>query len=73
MAEAILFDKKHILPCAVWLEGEYGLKGVYCGVPAKLGAKGVEQVIPLKLSADEQAALNKSADAVRELQTITGV
>ncbi len=73
MAEAILFDKKHILPCAIWLEGEYGLNGVYCGVPAKLGAKGLEQVVQLKLSPDEQAALNKSADSVRELQTITGV
>jgi malate dehydrogenase len=73
MAEAILFDKKHILPCAIWLQGEYGLKEVFVGVPAKLGAKGLEQVISLKLTADEQAALNKSADAVRELQTITGV
>jgi len=73
MAEAILFDKKHILPCAIWLEGEFGLKGVYCGVPAKLGAKGLEQVIALKLSPDEQAALNKSAESVRELQVITGV
>jgi malate dehydrogenase len=73
MAEAILYDKKHILPCAIWLQGEYGLKDVFVGVPAKLGAKGLEQVISLKLTADEQAALNKSADAVRELQTITGV
>jgi len=73
MAEAILFDKKHILPCAVWLQGEYGLKDVYCGVPAKLGDRGLEQVIQLKLFPEEQAALNKSADSVRELQTITGV
>jgi malate dehydrogenase len=73
MAEAILFDKKHILPCAVWLQGEYGLKDVYVGVPAKLGAKGLEQVIPLKLTAEEQAALNKSAESVRELQGLTGV
>jgi malate dehydrogenase len=73
MAEAILYDKKHILPCAIWLQGEYGLKDVYVGVPAKLGARGLEEVIPLKLSADEQAALNKSAESVRELQTITGV
>jgi malate dehydrogenase len=73
MAEAILFDLQHILPCAVWLQGEYGLKNVYVGVPTKLGAKGLEQVIQLKLSPDEQAALNKSAEAVRELQTITGV
>lgn len=73
MAEAILFDKKHILPCAVWLQGEYGLKDVYCGVPAKLGAKGLEQIIQLKLSSEEQTALNKSAEGVRELQGITGV
>ena len=73
MAEAILYDKKQILPCAVWLQGEFGLKDVFVGVPCKLGAKGLEQVVPLKLSADEQAALNKSAEAVRELQTITGV
>jgi malate dehydrogenase len=73
MAEAILFDKKQILPCAVWLQGEYGLKDVFVGVPAKLGAKGLEQVIQLRLTPEEQTALNKSANAVRELQTITGV
>jgi len=73
MAEAILFDKKHILPCAVWLQGEYGLKEVYCGVPAKLGSKGLQQVIELTLSSEEKAALSKSAEAVRELQEITGV
>lgn len=73
MAEAILLDRRHILPSAVWLQGEYGLKDVYVGVPAKLGAKGLEQVIELKLTAEEQAALNRSAEAVRELQAITGV
>lgn len=73
MAEAILFDQKHILPCAVWLQGEFGQKDVYCGVPVKLGARGLEQIISLKLTPEEQTALNKSADAVRELQTITGV
>jgi len=73
MAEAILLDRQEILPCAVWLQGEYGLRDVYVGVPAKLGAKGLEQVIQLKLTAEEQAALNKSAEAVRELQKITGV
>jgi malate dehydrogenase len=73
MAEAILFDRKHILPCAIWLQGEFGLKDVFVGVLAKLGEKGLEQVIPLKLTSDEQAALNKSAEAVRELQGITGV
>src|SRR6202142_913423 len=73
MAEAILYDRKHILPCAVWLQGEYGLKDVYVGVPTKLGAKGLEEILQLKLTADEQAALNKSAESVRELQKITGV
>src|SRR5258708_957542 len=73
MAEAILYDRKQVLPCAVWLQGEFGLKDVYVGVPAKLGAKGLEQVIPLHLTAEERAALHKSADSVRELQTITGV
>ena len=73
MAEAIIYDKKQILPCAIWLQGEFGLKDVFVGVPAKLGAKGLEEVIALKLTPDEQAALNKSAEAVRELQTITGV
>jgi len=73
MAEAIIYDRNQILPCAVWLQGEYGLKDVFVGVPVKLGAKGLEQILQLKLSPDEQAALNKSADAVRELQTITGV
>ncbi len=73
MAEAILFDKKHILPCAVWLQGEYGLNDVYVGVPAKLGAKGLEQIIQLKLTLEEQAALQKSAESVRELQGITGL
>jgi malate dehydrogenase len=73
MAEAILYDHKQILPCAVWLQGEYGLKDVYVGVPTKLGAGGLEEIIQLKLSASEQAALNKSAESVRELQTLTGV
>ena len=67
MVEAILKDKKKILPCSVYLEGEYGVKGHFLGVPVKLGAKGVEQIIEIKLDADEQAALNKSAAAVKEL------
>jgi malate dehydrogenase len=72
MAEAILLDRKKILPCAAWLQGEYGQKDVYSGVLVKLGSRGLEEIVPLKLTADEQAALNKSADAVRELQKITG-
>jgi malate dehydrogenase len=67
MVEAILFDKKKILPCSVYLNGEYGIKGAFVGVPAKLGARGVEKIIKLKLTKEESAALHKSADAVMEL------
>jgi malate dehydrogenase len=67
MVEAILKDQKKILPCSVYLEGEYGLKDVFMGVPVKLGAAGVEQIIEIDLTADERAALHKSAAAVREL------
>jgi malate dehydrogenase len=73
MVEAILKDKKKILPCAVHLEGEYGINGLFVGVPVKLGANGLEQVIEIKLTADEQAALNKSADAVKELLKVVGL
>jgi malate dehydrogenase len=67
MVEAILRDKKKIVPCAALLEGEYGIHGLYVGVPVKLGRAGVEQVLQIKLTADEAAALKKSAEAVREL------
>jgi malate dehydrogenase len=73
MVEAILKDKKKILPCAVYLEGEYGIKGLFVGVPVKLGANGLEQIIEIKLTADEQAALNKSADSVKELIGVIGL
>jgi malate dehydrogenase len=73
MVEAILKDKKKILPCAVYLEGEYGIKGLFVGVPVKLGAKGVEQIIEVKLSPEDKAALDKSAASVRELVTVLGV
>ena len=73
MVEAILKDKKKILPCAAYLEGEYGIKGLYVGVPVKLGAKGIEQIIEIKLTSEEQAALKKSADAVKELVGVIGV
>jgi len=66
MVAAIARDKKRVLPCAAWLEGEYGLSGIYCGVPCKLGRKGLEQILEVKLAAEEQAALKKSADAVKE-------
>jgi malate dehydrogenase len=73
MVEAILKDKKKILPCAAFLEGEYGINGLYVGVPVKLGARGVEQIIEIKLTAEEKAALDKSAASVRELVGILGV
>lgn len=67
MAESILKDKKKILPCAAMLQGEYGISDLFIGVPVKLGKNGIEEVIQITLSDDEQAALNKSADAVRDL------
>ena len=73
MVEAILKDKKKILPCAAYLEGEYGIKGLFVGVPVKLGARGVEQIIEIKLTPEENAELQKSAASVRELTTILGV
>ena len=73
MVEAILKDKKKILPCAAYLQGEYGISGLYVGVPCKLGAKGLEQIIEIKLTAEEQAALQKSADSVKELCTVIGM
>jgi malate dehydrogenase len=73
MVEAILKDKKKILPCAAYLEGEYGISGLYVGVPCKLGAKGIEQIIQIKLTPEEQTALQKSADSVKELCTVIGV
>ena len=73
MVEAILKDKKKILPCAVYLQGEYGISGLYVGVPCKLGSRGLEQIIEIKLTAEEQAALQKSADAVKELCAVIGV
>lgn len=73
MIDAIFNDRKKILPCAAYLEGEYGINGLFVGVPAKLGAGGVEQIIEIKLTAEEQAALKKSADAVKELIGVIGV
>lgn len=67
MAESILKDKKKILPCAAYLEGEYGINHLFIGVPVKLGKNGIEEIIQIKLTEDEQAALNKSADAVKSL------
>lgn len=70
MVDSIVLDKKRILPCAAYLEGEYGIDGVFVGVPVKLGKDGIEKIIEIKLTAGEQEALKKSADAVRELNAI---
>ncbi|HEY1219446.1 MAG: malate dehydrogenase [Bryobacteraceae bacterium] len=67
MAESILKDKKKVLPCAAYLEGEYGIHGLFVGVPCKLGARGIEKIYELKLTPEEQAGLQKSAAAVQEL------
>ena len=67
MAESILKDKKKVLPCAAYLEGEYGINGLFVGVPVKLGARGIEKIYEIKLTAEEQAMLKKSADSVQEL------
>ena len=66
MCEAIVLDQKRVLPCAAWLQGEYGMKDLFLGVPCKLGRKGLEGILQVQLSADERAALEKSAAAVRE-------
>jgi malate dehydrogenase len=73
MVEAILKDKKKVLPCAAYLQGEYGISGLYVGVPCKLGSKGLEQIIEIKLTAEEKAGLDKSAAAVKELCGVIGV
>ncbi|HUV50290.1 MAG TPA: malate dehydrogenase [Anaerolineae bacterium] len=70
MAESILKDKKKILPCAAYLDGEYGIRDLFIGVPVKLGANGIEEIIQIKLTDDENTALQKSADAVAELKAL---
>ncbi len=73
MIDAILLDQKRVLPCAAYLEGEYGISGVYVGVLIQLGAGGVESIVELDLTAGESAMLNQSADAVRELVDVMGI
>jgi malate dehydrogenase len=73
MVEAILKDKKKILPCSVYLQGEYGIRDLFVGVPVKLGARGVEQIVEIKLTSEENAALQKSAAAVKELVDVISV
>ena len=73
MVDAIFHDRKKILPCAAYLEGEYGVRGLFVGVPVKLGANGIEEIVELKLTAEEKAGLDKSAASVRELVSVIGV
>lgn len=73
MVESVLLDRKRILPCATYLEGEYGVKGIYMGVPVKLGSKGVEQIIEIKLTSEERAMFDKSENSVREVTKVTGL
>jgi malate dehydrogenase len=73
MVEALLLDKHKILPCSVFLQGEYGVRDVFVGVPVKLGARGIEEVVQIKLTPEEDAAFKKSAGAVRELVTVINV
>ncbi|MHB1959840.1 MAG: malate dehydrogenase [Acidobacteriaceae bacterium] len=73
MVEAILKDKKKVLPCSAYLEGEYGIHGLCVGVLCKLGARGLEEIIELKLTDEEQAGIRKSADSVKELCAVIGV
>jgi len=73
MVECILKDKKKIHPCSVFLQGEYGVRDLFVGVPVKLGAKGVEQIVQITLTPAEQELLNKSAAAVKSLTDVIGV
>src|SRR5690348_9837895 len=73
MVEAIVHDQRRILPCAAWLDGEYGMSGLFLGVPCKLGKGGIEQILQVELTGDERAALAKSADAVREPMKVVGL
>jgi len=73
MCEAIVLDQKRVLPCAAWLEGEYGMSGLFLGVPCKLGKGGIEQILQVELTGDERTALAKSADAVREPMKVVGL
>jgi malate dehydrogenase len=70
MVDSLILDQKRVLPCTALLTGEYGLDGLYIGVPVVLGAAGVERIVELDLNADEQAELARSADAVREVVTV---
>jgi malate dehydrogenase len=70
MVDSVMLDEKRVLPCTAYLEGEYGIDGLYMGVPVKLGAAGIEEIVQLDLGDDEQEALRKSADAVRDVVSV---
>jgi malate dehydrogenase len=70
MVEAIALDKKRILPCSAWLQGEFGLRDVFCGVPCKVARRGLERILEVQLTAEEKAELYKSAEAVRSTQAV---
>jgi malate dehydrogenase len=72
MVDAVMLDEKRVLPCTAYLEGEYGIDGLYMGVPVKLGAGGIEQIVELDLTDEEQTALEASAGAVREVVAVLG-
>jgi malate dehydrogenase len=73
MVEAVVRDKKRILPCAAWLTGEYGLEDVFVGVPVKLGRRGIEQIVEIELTAEERQALQRSAAEVKESMARLGL
>jgi malate dehydrogenase len=70
MVDSILLDEKRVLPCTAYLEGEYGIDGLYMGVPVKIGSSGIEQILEVDLDGSEQEALRKSADAVRDVVSV---
>ncbi len=72
MVDAIMLDEKRVLPCTAYLEGEYGIDGLYMGVPVKLGAGGIEEIVELDLTDEERTALQASAEAVREVVGLLG-
>ncbi len=73
MVESVLLDRKRVMPCSVFLEGEFGVSGIFMGVPVKLGARGIEQIIEIKLTDDERAMFERSAASVREVTKVTGL
>jgi len=73
MVDSIVLDQHRVLPCAAYLTGEFGLDGIFMGVPCRLGAAGLEEIIKIELSSEERSQLNSSADAVRELVGVMGL